>query len=113
MDDNQNFYFISAATAKEAVDIAKDKGIRPNCWRWVPLEKKERFATLSGYHGIPKENLIGDFDKEEITYLTIGAEKEKEEPAPPQKEKPNTNININISSDTGLAVADEKKKEEE
>jgi len=89
---NKLLYFISAESHQQAAEIAKEHDIQPNCWKYVPLKSKDRLSVINGYHGIPKENLIGYFDKEETLYLTMKVEddKPKEEPVKEEvKEKPN------------------------
>lgn len=98
----KEIWFISASSYEEALNIAKEKNFKPRTWKYVPIDKKLRFMAISGFHGIPKENLIGTFSEEEILYLTIESPQKDEIHEPPEIEENRADTVICRTSDKGL-----------
>lgn len=56
--------YISAQTFREAKDMATDRGLKSNEWKWVPWEHWRRENALRGLV-IYEEDLIGEFSEDE------------------------------------------------
>ena len=110
--DRKHLVFVSAQNYKDALQIAKDHGLQPSRWKFIPVSKRDRFAAISGHHGVPESNLIGSFTDEEKLYLTM-TPKEEPEPKPPDPVRNNPKVVISISGDRGLMVEHEKKEEKD
>lgn len=108
-------YLISAEHYEAATVIARERGIKPKQWKYVPLDKKLRYMAIAGCHAVPKENLIGHFDEEEIMYLTLKAPKRNDPEIDTEIKENRPRTEISRSGDIGLAVEpqDKDKKEED
>ncbi len=65
-------YFISMERYAEAENKAQEMNLKPKQWVFVSVHSYYRFQVIEKYrnHNIPPDHLIGQFDEDEIIWLT-------------------------------------------
>lgn len=64
-------YLFSLDHYDEAEQKAKELNLTPQQWKFVPLPiSRFRWNVIQKYHDLPRDHLIGQFDEDEVFWLT-------------------------------------------